>query len=94
MLYQRFFKRIIDIVLSLMAIIILSPVLLITAILVRIKLGSPVIFCQKRPGLHGKIFNLYKFRSMNERRDENGELLSDEIRLTSFGKKLRASSLD
>ena len=94
MLYQKFFKRIFDIILSLLAIIILSPVLLVTAILVRVKLGSPVIFCQKRPGLHGKVFNLYKFRSMNDKRDENGELLPDEIRLTSFGKKLRASSLD
>ena len=94
MLYQKFFKRIFDIILSLFAIIILSPVLLVTAILVRAKLGSPVIFCQKRPGLHGKVFNLYKFRSMNDKRDENGELLPDEIRLTSFGKKLRASSLD
>ena len=94
MLYQKFFKRIFDIILSLFAIIILSPVLLVTAILVRVKLGSPVIFCQKRPGLHGKVFNLYKFRSMNDKRDENGELLPDEIRLTSFGKKLRASSLD
>ena len=94
MLYQKFFKRIFDIILSLFAIIILSPVLLVTAILVRVKLGSPVIFCQKRPGLHGKVFNLYKFRSMNDKRDENGELLPDEIRLTSLGKKLRASSLD
>ena len=94
MLYQKFFKRIFDIILSLFAIIIFSPVLLVTAILVRVKLGSPVIFCQKRPGLHGKVFNLYKFRSMNDKRDENGELLPDEIRLTSFGKKLRASSLD
>ncbi len=94
MLYRRFFKRLFDIILSLFAIVVLSPVLIITAILVRVKLGSPVIFCQKRPGLNGKIFNLYKFRSMNDARDEKGELLSDEVRLTSFGKKLRATSLD
>ena len=94
MLYRKFIKRIIDIVLSLCALIVLSPVLLITALLVRVKLGSPVIFCQKRPGLKGKIFNLYKFRSMNDAKDENGELLPDEVRLTSFGKKLRATSLD
>ncbi|MBR1893301.1 MAG: sugar transferase [Lachnospiraceae bacterium] len=93
-MYRRFFKRLFDIILSLFAIVVLSPVLIITAILVRVKLGSPVIFCQKRPGLNGKIFNLYKFRSMNDARDENGELLSDEVRLTSFGKKLRATSLD
>ncbi|MCR5526526.1 MAG: sugar transferase [Lachnospiraceae bacterium] len=93
-MYRKFVKRIIDIVLSLCALIILSPVLLITALLVRVKLGSPVIFCQKRPGLKGRVFNLYKFRSMNDARDENGELLPDEVRLTSFGKKLRATSLD
>ncbi|MCR5777130.1 MAG: sugar transferase [Lachnospiraceae bacterium] len=93
-MYRRFFKRLFDIILSLFAIVVLSPVLIITAILVRVKLGSPVIFCQKRPGLNGKIFNLYKFRSMNDARDEKGELLSDEVRLTSFGKKLRATSLD
>lgn len=94
MIYRVFIKRFLDIVLSLIAIIILSPLLLVTAVLVRIKLGSPVIFCQKRPGLHGKIFNLYKFRSMTDAKDENGCLLPDEVRLTAFGKKLRSSSLD
>ncbi len=80
--------------LSLIAIICLSPVLLITAFLVRIKLGSPVIFRQQRPGLNGKIFGLCKFRSMTDEKDENGNFLPDEVRLTSFGKKLRATSLD
>lgn len=94
MIYRKYLKRIFDIVFSLLAIVLLSPVLIITAILVRIKLGSPVLFRQERPGLHGKIFGLYKFRSMTDERDENGELKSDEIRLTSFGKKLRATSLD
>jgi lipopolysaccharide/colanic/teichoic acid biosynthesis glycosyltransferase len=98
--YEKYIKRLLDIVLSLCAIIVLSPVMLITAILVRVKLGSPVIFCQRRPGKidsktgKEKIFKMYKFRSMTDERDENGELLSDEIRLTSFGKKLRATSLD
>ena len=72
----------------------LSPVMAVTAVLVRVKLGSPVIFKQKRPGKDEKIFEMYKFRSMTDARDENGELLPDEVRLTSFGKKLRASSLD
>ncbi len=93
-MYRKFFKRIFDIIFSLLAIIILSPVLLITALLVRIKLGSPVLFRQQRPGYKGKIFGLYKFRSMTDERDENGELKSDEVRLTSFGKKLRSTSLD
>lgn len=92
--YDRFIKRSIDFILALLAIIILSPVLLITAIMVAIKLGRPVIFKQKRPGLNEKIFTMYKFRTMTDERDENGELLSDDVRLTSFGKKLRASSLD
>ena len=72
----------------------LSPVMAVTAVLVRVKLGSPVIFKQRRPGKDEKIFEMYKFRSMTNARDENGELLPDEVRLTSFGKKLRASSLD
>ncbi len=92
--YQRFFKRPIDVILSLSAIIILSPVLIVVAILVRIKLGSPVLFKQKRPGLNEKVFTLYKFRTMTNQRDENGELLSDSDRLTKFGKMLRATSLD
>ena len=80
--------------LSLLAIIVLSPVLLAVAILVRVKLGTPVIFKQQRPGKDEKIFTMYKFRSMTDARDENGQLLSDEIRLTEFGKKLRNTSLD
>lgn len=93
-MYSKYFKRIIDFSLSLIAIILLSPVILVTAILVRIKLGSPIIFKQKRPGLNEKIFTLYKFRTMTDKKDENGNLLSDEIRLTKFGKLLRAASLD
>ncbi len=94
MLYRKYIKRLLDIILSLTAIICLSPVLLITALLVRVKLGSPVIFRQQRPGLNGKIFGLCKFRSMTDERDAEGNLLPDEVRLTSFGKKLRATSLD
>jgi len=93
-MYQKFIKRLIDIVVSIFLLIILSPVLLLTAIFVKAKLGSPVIFTQERPGLHGDIFKLKKFRSMTDKTDENGNLLSDDIRLTSFGKLLRASSLD
>lgn len=93
-MYRRFFKRFFDIVLSACALLVLSPVLLITAFLVRIKLGSPVIFRQARPGKDEKIFQLYKFRSMSDQRDAQGNLLPDEVRLTSFGKKLRATSLD
>jgi undecaprenyl phosphate N,N'-diacetylbacillosamine 1-phosphate transferase len=92
--YRRYIKRPMDLILSLCAIIVLAPVLLIIAILVRIKLGSPVLFKQKRPGLNEKIFTLYKFRTMTDERDENGELLPDEIRLTRFGKLLRSTSLD
>jgi len=83
-----------DFILSLCALIVLSPVLLITAILVRVKLGSPIIFTQKRPGKNEKIFTLCKFRTMTDARDENGELLSDEVRLTKFGRMLRSTSLD
>lgn len=93
-LYEKYIKRAADIVLSLLAIIILSPVLAVTAILVRIKLGSPVIFRQKRPGKDGKIFCLHKFRTMNDARDDQGKLLPDEDRLTGFGEKLRSTSLD
>lgn len=93
-MYRKFFKRFFDIVLSLLALIILSPVLLIVAILVRINLGRPVIFCQDRPGKDEKIFRLYKFRSMTDERDENGELLPDAVRLTKFGRLLRSTSLD
>lgn len=93
-IYELYFKRLLDFSLSLLAIIILSPVLLIVAVLVRIKLGSPIIFKQNRPGLNEEIFTLYKFRAMTDERDADGNLLSDEIRLTSFGKKLRSTSLD
>lgn len=92
--YEKYFKRLVDIVCSLGAIILLSWLYVIVAILVRVKLGSPVIFCQQRPGKSEKIFKLYKFRTMTDERDENGELLPDEVRLTEFGKVLRASSLD
>jgi len=93
-LYRRYIKRPMDFILSICAIIILSPILFMIAILVRTKLGSPVIFKQKRPGLNEKIFTLYKFRTMTDKRDEKGELLPDEIRLTKFGKILRSTSLD
>lgn len=93
-IYAKYFKRPMDIILSLIAIVGLAPVLLLVAVLVRKKLGKPVIFTQERPGLHEKIFKLYKFRSMTDERDKNGELLSDEARLTSFGKFLRSTSLD
>lgn len=92
--YEKYIKRPQDFLCALAAIIVLSPVLLITALLVRIKLGSPVLFTQNRPGKDGKIFKLYKFRSMTDEKDENGNLLPDEKRLTDFGKKLRASSID
>lgn len=93
-MYKKYIKRLLDIVISLTALIILSPVMLIVAILVRIKLGSPVIFKQERPGKDEKIFKLYKFRSMSDKKDENGKLLPDAERLTKFGKILRATSLD
>ena len=92
--YERFVKRPQDFLCALFAIIVLSPVMLVTAVLVRTKLGNPVIFKQERPGLNGKIFTLYKFRTMTDKKDENGNLLPDEIRLTNFGKKLRSTSLD
>lgn len=93
-IYERYVKRILDIVCALAALIIFCWLYAILAILVRIKLGSPVLFTQPRPGKDEKIFKLYKFRSMTDARDENGNLLPDEIRLTSFGKALRATSLD
>lgn len=93
-MYRHFFKRFFDFILSLIAIIVLSPVYIIVAILVRVKLGSPVIFTQERPGKDEKIFKMYKFRSMTSETDEEGNLLPDEVRLTSFGKKLRSTSLD
>lgn len=93
-IYQRYFKRLLDIIGSLVGIICLSPILVIVAILIRTKLGSPVLFRQERPGKHGKIFRMYKFRSMTDQRDAQGELLPDGVRLTAFGKILRATSLD
>jgi undecaprenyl phosphate N,N'-diacetylbacillosamine 1-phosphate transferase len=93
-LYKLFLKRPMDFILSLIAIIVLSPVLLIVSILVRIKLGSPVLFKQKRPGLNEKVFLMYKFRTMTDERDANGELLPDSVRLTKFGRFLRSTSLD
>lgn len=93
-MYQKFIKRFLDIIISLTAIVLLSPLLLLLWILVRIKLGKPALFTQERPGKEERIFKLYKFRSMTDGRDEKGELLPDEVRLTSFGMRLRASSLD
>lgn len=93
-IYERFIKRPLDCFLSTGALIVLSPVLAVTALLVRTKLGSPVLFTQDRPGRNEKIFKLYKFRTMTDERDENGELLPDDVRLTKFGKALRATSLD
>ena len=93
-MYRKYIKRILDFTLSLIALIVLSPILLITAILVKIKLGSPIIFKQQRPGKNEKIFTLYKFRTMTDKKDENGNLLPDSERLTKFGKFLRSTSLD
>lgn len=93
-LYERYFKRLLDIMLSGAALIILSPFFLVIAILVRIKLGAPIIFKQARPGKDGKIFLMYKFRTMSNERDKNNEILPDSVRLTAFGKRLRATSLD
>lgn len=93
-LYEKFFKRLLDIILSFLAIILLSPIILMVSILVYFKLGSPVFFAQERPGKGEKIFKMYKFRTMSDEKDENGELLSDSIRLTAFGKWLRSTSLD
>lgn len=92
--YEKYIKRPQDFLCALLACIVLSPIMLVIAILVKIKIGSPVLFVQERPGLHGEIFKLYKFRTMTNERDENDELLPDEQRLTSFGKLLRSTSLD
>lgn len=92
--YEKYIKRLLDIVLSGAALVILSPVLLITAVLVRIKLGSPVIFTQERPGKDEKVFKLHKFRSMTDASDASGNLLPDKERLTRFGAKLRSLSID
>ena len=93
-MYRKCIKRLLDIIISLCGIIILSPVYFIVWVLVRVKLGKPALFTQERPGKNGKIFKLYKFRSMTDARDEKGELLPDEVRLTGFGKLLRSTSLD
>ena len=93
-IYEKYIKRLLDLILSCIALICLSPILLIVAILVRVKLGSPVIFKQKRPGKYEKIFTLYKFRTMTDKKDEKGNLLPDSQRLTKFGKFLRSTSLD
>ncbi|MBE5839872.1 MAG: sugar transferase [Butyrivibrio sp.] len=93
-MYSKYVKRIIDILLSLIVIVLFFWLYLIVAILVRVKLGSPVIFKQPRPGKDEKVFNLYKFRTMTDARDKDGNLLPDEDRLPEFGKKLRATSLD
>lgn len=93
-LYEKHIKRPQDFCCALLATIVLSPIMAVTALLVRLKLGSPVIFKQERPGLNGKIFTLYKFRTMTDEMDENGERLPDDVRLTSFGRMLRSTSLD
>ena len=93
-MYAKYIKRILDLILSLMALIVLMPLMIIIGILVRINLGSPIIFKQKRPGKNEKIFTLYKFRTMTDKRDIDGNLLPDEYRLTKFGKFLRSTSLD
>ena len=92
--YEKYIKRLLDLFLSGLALLLLSPLLLLTAALVRVKLGSPVLFCQERPGKDEKIFKLHKFRSMTDARDETGALLPDKERLTRFGRLLRATSLD
>ncbi len=94
MIYKRFIKRPMDFCLSFAAIMVLSPVFLVLVLMIRRKLGSPVLFKQKRPGLNENIFTLYKFRTMTDQRDEKGELLPDDKRLTKFGNFLRSTSLD
>ncbi len=93
-LYSKTIKRILDFCLSLIAIVFLSPILLIIFILIKVKLGSPVIFNQKRPGKDEKVFTIFKFRTMTDECDENGKLLPDTERLTKFGRTLRSTSLD
>lgn len=93
-MYQKYFKRLIDIICALAAIIVFSWLYIIVAVLVRIKLGSPVLFKQERPGMNGKIFTLYKFRTMTDKRDIDGKFLPDDVRLTAFGRLLRKTSLD
>ena len=93
-MYKNYFKRPMDFFISLIALIVLSPIFLIVAVLVKIKLGSPIIFSQERPGKNEEIFRMYKFRTMTDERDEKGDFLPDNIRLTKFGKILRSTSLD
>lgn len=93
-IYEKYVKRPQDFICALLASVVLSPILLLIAVLVRIKLGSPILFAQERPGLDGKVFKMYKFRTMTNEVDEQGNPLPDEVRLTSFGKKLRSLSLD
>lgn len=93
-MYAKYMKRLLDILLSLTILVVLSPLLLVLCILVRSKLGSPIFFKQERPGLHEKIFTMYKFRTMTDKRDAEGKLLPDKDRFTKFGKLLRATSLD
>lgn len=93
-IYEKYIKRPQDFCCALAAVVVLSPVMAVTALLVRIKLGTPVLFCQERPGLNGKVFTLYKFRTMTDKKDADGNLLPDEERLTTFGKMLRSTSLD
>lgn len=93
-MYRHIFKRLLDISCSGIALVALSPVYLVLCVLVRVKLGSPVFFTQPRPGLHGEVFNIYKFRTMTDAQDEQGNLLPDEVRLTPFGRTLRSTSLD
>ena len=92
--YEKYIKRLTDIVCALLAITVFSPIYILVAVLVRVKLGSPIIFKQARPGLNEKIFTLYKFRTMTDKKDENGNLLPDDVRLTKFGRLLRKTSLD
>ena len=94
MLYSKVIKRLLSIILSSIGLIVASPIMIVTAVLVRKKLGTPVIFKQERPGYHEKIFTLYKFRTMTNERDSNGELLPDEQRQTRFGRLLRKTSVD
>lgn len=93
-IYRKSLKRPMDFILSLFAIIVLSPALILVAILVRVKLGSPILFKQERPGLNENIFMMYKFRTMTDEKDRNGQLLPDSVRLTKFGRFLRSTSLD
>lgn len=93
-MYKNLIKPILDFILAFLLIIVFSPIILIAALLIKLKLGSPILFTQERPGLNGKIFRIYKFRTMSDERDSKGDLLSDELRLKGFGKLIRKSSLD